>query len=99
MGNVDIALPNDTTANGAVVPGGIPVPDSSQGSRSVLGQESETCSSLFSLTVLPAYGSRARDSRCNPATPRANKASKGACEKPSKPVGCKRTLTWADVAR
>jgi hypothetical protein len=57
MGNVDIALPTGVAGGTADSTDGIPVVSTPQGSRSVLDKENETSSSLFSLTVLPAYGS------------------------------------------
>jgi hypothetical protein len=92
MGNVDIALPTDTTSVDTDSTDGIPVVSPPQESRSVLSKENETGSSLFSLTVLPAYGSPVRDTT-------ANKTSRKAYKKPSTPAGCQRRLTWADVAK
>ena len=89
MGNVDIALPTDAAVGTAVSTDGILGVSTPQGSRSVLGKENELGSSLFSLTVLPAYGTRAQDPKTNRTMPTANKASK----KPSRPV------SWADVVK
>jgi hypothetical protein len=89
MGNVDIALPTDVTGDTVLVTGGIPVVATPQGSRSVLDKENELSSSLFSLTVLPASGSRVAVK----AMPIANQVSDEPPKKPSKAV------SWVDVAR
>jgi hypothetical protein len=102
MGNVEIALPEEVACGSADSTDRIPMVLTPQGSRSVLKQENETGSSLFSLTVLPASGSRTKDKQDQTAdvdVPLASKAIKKACKKPSKPVECKRTLSWADVAK
>ena len=86
MGNVDIALPTDAAVGTTTSPDGIPAVSTPPGSRSVLGKECELGSSLFSLTVLPAYG---KDPRSKISMPTANKAS----EKPS------RAVSWADIVQ
>ena len=99
MGNVNIALPTDDAVVTADSTDGIRVVPTPQGSRSVLGMENEIGSSLFSLTVLPAYGKTIQDPIANRSVPIANKASKRAYKMPSKQVECKRTLSWADIVK
>ena len=65
----------------------------------LLGKENEIGSSLFSLTVLPAYGKPKQDPITNGTVPIANKASKKAYKVPSKQVECKSKLSWADIIK
>ncbi len=100
MGNIDIALPGDLTDNVSGPSVGIPVVTKQLESRSVLKDEIASCSSPGELTVLPAYGTRARMDAANNVTATAvtNIITTNNRVQHSNRVVGKRILSWAEIA-